>query len=122
MGHSRQLRRKVKRAMVNNTIDADKTNKIIDAYIDAPAQKQEMYNSALADMVLIFAGYQRIHNKYGKKRITQEIEKFVDFCNNVHAGRLTKQEIIDMLKEETGYDFNTHAGELELLVKELHKQ
>ena len=117
MSQARALRRKVKRAIVNNNISAEKTDKIIDAYIDQPRRRQEMYNEALGEMVPLFAGYQRIYEKRGKKKITEAVENFVTFCNDMSRDRVKRNEIMEMLKDETGYHFMEHAGELELNVE-----
>ena len=104
--------------MMNNTIDAETTNKMIDTYIDLPKHKQDMYNNALGDMVLLFAGFQRVYEKRGKKKITEAVERFVNYCNEMSSNRVKRNNIASMLEKETGYKFFEHAGELELLVKE----
>ena len=118
MGHSRQMRRKVKRAMMANSLNADTTNKMIDAYVDMPKHRQDMYNDAMGEMILLFAGYQRICEKRGKKKISEAVEKFVEFCNDMASNKTKRNEIVEMLRDETGYDFLQHADQLSLLVKE----
>ncbi len=118
MSQARAMRRKLKRAMVNTNISAEKTDKIIESYIDLPNHKQEMYNNALGDMILLFAGYQRVCEKRGKKKISEAVESFVAYCNEMSHNHTKRNAIAKMLEQETGYRFFDHAGELELVIKE----
>ncbi len=118
MSQARAMRRKLKRAMVNSNVSADKTDKIIDAYIDTPNRQQEAYNNALGDMILLFAGYQRVCEKRGKKKITEAVENFVSYCNEMSRNHIKRKEIAKMLEEEASYRFFEHAEDLELVMKE----
>ncbi len=118
MGHSRAMRRKVKKAILNKSLNANVTNQMIDAYVVLPKHRQDMYNDAMGEMILLFAGFQRIYEKRGKKKIHEAVEQFVAFCNDMSIHKVKRNEIASMLQEETGYDFFEHANELSLIVKE----
>lgn len=118
MSMARSMRRKVKRAMINNSISAEQTDKMIETYTDLPRHRQEMYNNALGDMVLLFAGFQRVYEKRGKKKISEAVAEFVSYCNSMSKNHIKRREIGEMLEKETGYKFFDHAEELELLVQE----
>ncbi len=117
MSISRSLRRKVKRAMVNNTVSTDQAEKMIETYTDLPRHRQEMYNNALGDMVLLFAGFQRIYEKRGKKKISEAVEQFVSYCNSTTMNHIKRKDIANMLEKETGYNFFVHADKLELVIQ-----
>ena len=105
--------------MMAKIMDKETADNIITEYFDRQQLRQEIYNGAIGEMLLLFAGFQRIHEKRGKKKITETVEAFVTFCNDMAAVNKTKYEhIISMLKDETGYDFNEHSKTLEFRLPE----
>ena len=114
MTYSRKLRRAVKQSMISKVMTNDTTNNLIDEYFDRYKLKQEIYNGAIGEMLLLFAGFQRIHEKRGKKKITEAVEAFVTFCNDMIANETKYEHIMTMLKDETGYDFSEHSKTFEI--------
>lgn len=112
------MRRALKHSMMSKIMDKETMDNIITEYFDRQQLRQEIYNGAIGEMLLFFAGFQRIHEKRGKKKITETVEAFVTFCNDMAANKSKYEHIISMLKDETGYDFNEHSKTFEFRLSE----
>ncbi len=113
MSQARKLRRKVKMNMAN-LMSNEKADQIIEEYFDRDKLRKEIYEEAVGEMMLLFAGYQRLYEKRGKKKIAEAVENFVSFCSDMIDNKTKFREIMDVLRDETGYDYNEHAKQLHL--------
>lgn len=112
MSQSRKMRRALKHSMLNKVMDKETTENIFNEYFDRKQLRKEVYNAAVGEMLLLFAGYQRICEKRGKKKISESVENFVTFCNDMLNNNTKYKDLMTVLKDETGYDFNEHTKNL----------
>ncbi len=81
--------------------------------IAVPKLKKEMQQEAWGNFLVLFAGWLRVSCGFGKKRIARYFESFTTWADDMTHEQPKIDDIIQMLMDETGYDFMAHAQKIE---------
>ena len=69
------------------------------------AALKEVQANTIGQMLVLIISYMRIKKGHTGKWLTEFTHEFNEFCNDMMVNKVTTDDLFEMLKDETGVDF-----------------